>query len=75
MELSDDGKVACGWYDGSMYGDIIIWKNGERVDTGNYSGQGVVVSANGKYVGGGCGKGMVRPSNNRLSGRKKKGSL
>lgn len=61
--MSDDGKVACGWYDGSMYGDIIIWKNGERVDTGNYSGQGMIVSANGKFVGGSCGKGMLRPTN------------
>lgn len=60
ISMSDDGKTACGWYDGSMYGDIIIWKDGERVDTQNYGGSGNAVSANGQFVVGGCGKDMAR---------------
>lgn len=59
--MSNDGNVACGWYDGSLYGHIIIWKNGERVDTNNYKGTADVVSANGQFVGGGCGEGMSAP--------------
>ncbi len=59
--MSDDGSVATGWYDGSLYGKNIIWKNGERIETSVFNGSGKVVSANGKFVGGVCGKGMLSP--------------
>lgn len=60
--MSDDGNIACGWYNGSMYGKNIIWKNEEKIDTLIFNGSGMVVSANGKFVGGSCGKGMASPA-------------
>lgn len=59
--MSDDGNVACGWYDGSQYGKIIIWKDGEKVNDAFFNGSGMTVSPNGKFVGGNCGKGMLAP--------------
>lgn len=49
--MSDDGRVACGWTDGSQYGKVGIWKDGELV-LNNKKGNGSAVSPNGKYVGG-----------------------
>lgn len=50
--ISNDGSIACGWMEDSMYGQVAIWKNGELVDLPMGTGSAQNVTPNGLFVGG-----------------------